>query len=172
MNDFKKNNRFGDKRGGGFNKGAFRPSFGGGNGGGKSFGNGRPPLEMFSATCASCNKMCEVPFKPNGKKSVYCKDCFAANGGPAHREGSNDRGGERFAPRRDFDRPRPFKPEFRSETGGGIGELKRTIETMSSKLDKLVLLMSVQTPIVEVSTIKKTEKKTDTKKKVSKKKSK
>jgi len=31
MNDFKKNNRFGDKRGGGFNKGAFRPSFGGGN---------------------------------------------------------------------------------------------------------------------------------------------
>jgi CxxC-x17-CxxC domain-containing protein len=144
MNDFKKNNRFGDKRGGGFNKGGFRPSFGGG--GGKSFGGGRPPLEMFSATCASCSKTCEVPFKPNGKKPVYCKECFAANGGPEAREGGNDRGGdrnERFAPRRDFDRPRPaFRPDSRPEGGAGLGELKRTIEAMNSKLDKLVSLMS------------------------------
>jgi len=147
MDNFKKNNRFGDKRGGGFNKGAFRPSFGGG----KSFGGGRPPLEMFSATCASCGKTCEVPFKPNGKKPVYCKECFAANGGPEPREGGNDRGGdrnERFAPRRDFDRPRSsFKPEFRSDAGGGIGELKRTMEAMNSKLDKLVSLMSAQAPL-------------------------
>ena len=147
MNDFKKNNRFGDKRGGGFNKGGFRPSFGGG-GGGKSFGSGRPPLELFSATCASCGKTCEVPFKPNGKKPVYCKECFAANGGPEAREGGNDRGGERFAPRRDFDRPRPaFRPDSRPEGGAGLGELKRTIEAMNSKLDKLVSLMSVQSPL-------------------------
>lgn len=168
MNDFKKNNRFGDKRGGGFNKGAFRPSFGGG----KSFGGGRPPLEMFSATCASCGKICEVPFKPNGKKPVYCKECFAANGGPEPREGGNDRN-ERFAPRRDFDRPRPaFRPDSRPEGGAGLGELKRTIEAMNSKLDKLVSLMSAQAPVAkstpapEVSVV---EKKSATKK-VSKKK--
>lgn len=34
------------------------------------------PLEMHQATCVSCKKFCEVPFKPNGKKPVYCRDCF------------------------------------------------------------------------------------------------
>lgn len=169
MDNFKKNNRFGDKRGGGFNKGAFRPSFGGG----KSFGSGRPPLEMFSATCASCGKTCEVPFKPNGKKPVYCKECFAANGGPEAREGGNDRN-ERFAPRRDFDRPRPsFKPEFRPDAGGGIGELKRTMEAMNSKLDKLVSLMSAQATVakpVAVSETSAMEKKSVAKKATKKKK--
>ncbi|MFA6095746.1 MAG: CxxC-x17-CxxC domain-containing protein [Candidatus Paceibacterota bacterium] len=147
MNDFKKNNRFGDKRGGGFNKGGFgRPSFGGG--GGKSFGS--RPLEMFSATCASCGKTCEVPFKPNGKKPVYCKECFAANGGPAPREGGAP---ERFAPRRDFDRAPSFKPaykpEYRPDAGAGLGEVKRSLEAMNSKLDKLVSLLSAQAPKAE-----------------------
>jgi CxxC-x17-CxxC domain-containing protein len=34
------------------------------------------PLEMHQATCVSCKKFCEVPFKPNGKKPVFCRDCF------------------------------------------------------------------------------------------------
>ncbi len=34
------------------------------------------PLEMHQATCVRCHKFCEVPFKPNGKKPVYCRDCF------------------------------------------------------------------------------------------------
>jgi len=32
--------------------------------------------EMFPATCASCGQSTMVPFKPNGEKPVYCKDCF------------------------------------------------------------------------------------------------
>jgi CxxC-x17-CxxC domain-containing protein len=35
------------------------------------------PLEMHQATCVACHKFCEVPFKPNGKKPVFCRDCFA-----------------------------------------------------------------------------------------------
>jgi CxxC-x17-CxxC domain-containing protein len=35
------------------------------------------PLEMHQATCVSCKKFCEVPFKPNGKKPVFCRDCFS-----------------------------------------------------------------------------------------------
>jgi len=31
---------------------------------------------MHQAVCVSCRKFCEVPFKPNGKKPVYCRDCF------------------------------------------------------------------------------------------------
>jgi CxxC-x17-CxxC domain-containing protein len=31
---------------------------------------------MFKATCASCGNIAEVPFKPNGSRPVYCRDCF------------------------------------------------------------------------------------------------
>src|SRR6478672_2301419 len=50
-----------------------------GGGGGYSSGSGgydRGPREMFSATCSSCGKEAQVPFRPNGSKPVYCSDCF------------------------------------------------------------------------------------------------
>ncbi|HLD50208.1 MAG TPA: CxxC-x17-CxxC domain-containing protein [bacterium] len=50
--------------------------FQGGGGGGGGFGGGRP-REMFKATCAGCQKECEVPFKPSGDRPVYCKECFS-----------------------------------------------------------------------------------------------
>jgi CxxC-x17-CxxC domain-containing protein len=37
----------------------------------------RGPREMHKATCAECNKECEIPFKPSGDRPVYCRDCFA-----------------------------------------------------------------------------------------------
>ncbi len=45
---------------------------------GYSSGNGRHDgvREMHSATCATCGKSCQVPFRPNGAKPVYCSDCF------------------------------------------------------------------------------------------------
>ena len=45
-------------------------------GGGSSGGFGGPK-EMFKATCAECQKECEVPFKPSGDRPVYCKECFS-----------------------------------------------------------------------------------------------
>jgi len=41
----------------------------------------RRPREMHKATCADCNKECEVPFKPSGDRPVYCKDCFSKRKG-------------------------------------------------------------------------------------------
>lgn len=39
-----------------------------------------PEREMFPATCASCGKQTQVPFKPtNGGRPVYCSDCFSKN---------------------------------------------------------------------------------------------
>lgn len=63
--------------------------FGGGFGGGRSFGrrDDRGPAEMHEATCNECRKSCQVPFKPNGRKPVYCSDCF-----------KRDEGGERERP--------------------------------------------------------------------------
>ena len=64
--------------GGGFGGGGGGRSFGGGGGGGGGsrggFGGG--PRQMFPATCASCGKPTEVPFKPSGNRPVYCRDCF------------------------------------------------------------------------------------------------
>lgn len=49
-----------------------------GNKGGGSYG--RTDREMFPAVCAECGKQTMVPFKPNGEKPVYCKDCYQPRG--------------------------------------------------------------------------------------------
>lgn len=69
------------KRGGGFRRGegSDRPRF-------NDRGSDRP--EMHSATCDQCGKQCEVPFRPNGSKPVFCSNCFEAKGG----NGNSDRG--------------------------------------------------------------------------------
>lgn len=36
----------------------------------------RGTRRMFTATCAECQKECEVPFEPKGEKPVYCNDCY------------------------------------------------------------------------------------------------
>ena len=55
----------------------------GGGGGSRSFGGfesgGR--REMHPAVCASCNRETEVPFVPSSNRPVYCRDCFASQGG-------------------------------------------------------------------------------------------
>ncbi len=62
----------------------------GGSKGGKKFG-GPPPWKkrggadtersmLFPATCATCGKDCQVPFKPNGRKPVLCSNCFETDG--------------------------------------------------------------------------------------------
>ena len=38
--------------------------------------NRGPPREMHSVTCADCGKETEVPFKPDGTRPVYCRDCY------------------------------------------------------------------------------------------------
>ena len=36
------------------------------------------PREMHKATCTECGKECEVPFKPQDGRPVFCRDCFSA----------------------------------------------------------------------------------------------
>ena len=43
-------------------------------GGRRDFNQG--PREMHKATCSECKKECEVPFKPDPSKEVFCRDCF------------------------------------------------------------------------------------------------
>jgi CxxC-x17-CxxC domain-containing protein len=55
---------------------AQRGDYGGGGGGGRGYSTG--PREMFSATCSSCGREAQVPFRPSGTKPVYCSECFTA----------------------------------------------------------------------------------------------
>ncbi len=41
----------------------------------------RPPREMHTITCADCGKEDQVPFKPDGDRPVYCRECY-----PKHRQ--------------------------------------------------------------------------------------
>jgi CxxC-x17-CxxC domain-containing protein len=41
-------------------------------GGFRSFGE----REMHKAVCADCGEECEVPFKPQEGRPVYCRNCY------------------------------------------------------------------------------------------------
>ena len=143
MNDFTKR---GGKRGFG---GAGRPSFGGPRFNKPGFGKkrwdnegGERSTERFDATCSSCGKECDVPFRPVNGKPVYCRDCFSK---------TNDRSGatERFpkrdfnsrGPRNDFDRPRFDTPKREDNTA-----VIRQIEALNTKLDALISAVAALSP--------------------------
>jgi CxxC-x17-CxxC domain-containing protein len=73
---------YGGSSGGGYSSGGYSSgagSYGGGGGGGGGYDRG--PREMFTATCSSCGKDAQVPFRPTSGKPVYCSDCFRSQRG-------------------------------------------------------------------------------------------
>ncbi|MCX6712509.1 MAG: hypothetical protein NT041_02385 [Candidatus Vogelbacteria bacterium] len=124
-------NQGSDNRGGG----PARRSFGGGGsrfGGGSGRPSDRGPVTMHQAICSTCGKSCEVPFRPTGDKPIYCNDCFSANRGS---DRGGDRGGDRF-PRKEFG-SRPPMQSFSANRGGGNDEVKKQLEFLGLKIDRL-----------------------------------
>lgn len=118
--------------GGGYRGGGDR---GGGRGGGRSDG-GRGDREMHKATCSGCGNSCEVPFRPNGKKPIFCNNCFGdqKNDGPRRPE-RRDFGSKPSYDRRD-DRPAPRAPG-----GNELLDIKRKMDSIGKKLDTMVDLL-------------------------------
>ena len=157
MNNFKKDGFRKDTR-------SFpgKPRFGGGKsfggGGGDRFGGGGE-RELFKATCASCHKSCEVPFRPSGDKPVYCRECFASNGGgdarPPFR--SEGRGDFRSDARPSRDERPARREEPRTSTHEHSGEdVKRQIKNLETKIDAILKFLSDQSLAkVGVATVKK-----------------
>ena len=50
-------------------------SFGGGSRGFGGRDSGRP-MTMHKAVCSKCGKDCQLPFRPNGNRAVFCSSCF------------------------------------------------------------------------------------------------
>jgi CxxC-x17-CxxC domain-containing protein len=110
----------------------------GGNGGGfkkRGFGgNSRGSGEMFTATCAKCQKQCEVPFRPNGMKPVYCTACF---GGKGDNRDNQRPFGNRDSFRRDHDRA----PQAGNDA---LNDIKTALGMINIKLDKLISAISIE----------------------------
>lgn len=125
-------NRGGGSRGG---FGGGRGGFGGGSRGG--YGGQSEDRQMFQATCAECGNACDVPFRPNGNKPVYCRDCFAQiNAGPdGRRDDRGDRGdrGSRRPPTRNFDRDRS-----NDVSGRSAEHIDQQFAQLNEKLDKIL----------------------------------
>ncbi len=106
-----------------------RRSFGGGD-------SGRPILH--DAVCDKCGKDCKVPFKPSGEKPVYCSDCFEKKGG----SDSNRSRDRRDSPRRSFGGGDSGRPSQSNINNRSILQLVEKIETLNTKLDAIINLLS------------------------------
>lgn len=116
-------------RGGGFSRdrGSDRPSYG---------NRGYDKPQMFTATCDQCGKECQVPFRPNGSKPVFCSECFEAKGG----NGNTER------PTRRFDRPAEFsgRSSFapRNEERAPQQNYRDEFLALNRKLDRVLELLA------------------------------
>jgi CxxC-x17-CxxC domain-containing protein len=136
-----------------------------GNGGGNRYENRGPKdVQLFAATCTTCGKSCEVPFRPDGTKPVLCRDCFAqknaspSNGGNFERRERTD---ER-KPERSYEAPRvPVTPGV---TKAELVQLTSQIIALEAKVTELLVIVksnqtkqeTVKTPEVsEAAPVKK-----------------
>jgi len=110
MGFYKKNTGYGKKKGGykgGFQKGP------------------RGRAEMHSATCSECRSECKVPFKPNGRKPLFCSDCMWKQG----KSGKRDEG-KTFG-------PREKKPYVSTPRGGGE-EIAKQLRHLNKTMDQIL----------------------------------
>ncbi len=90
---------------------------------------------MHRATCAKCNKSCEVPFRPNGSRPVYCSDCFKRD--DDRRPSFDGRDFHKSAERPSFSRPsNTYQPDLKSAE-----LIKEQFRTVNAKLDAILKAM-------------------------------
>ena len=112
---------FNDRSSGGGSRGGKKFGGGGSYGGRSSRGDGAKPM-MHSATCSECGNRCEVPFKPNGKKPIFCSNCFKKD--------------DYDAPKRSYDNDAPRE---RSNDNNMADQFK----VINSKLDAIIRALDV-----------------------------
>jgi len=150
-------NNYNNERGGGFNKhkgGGNRGGFGGGRpnfGGDRRGGGGRDrddrPAQMYAATCASCQKSCEVPFRPSGDKPVYCSNCF----GKKQDDAAKDfKGGDRNS----YSRPQSNNSSIRHEHPNDRKQVRdddvsKRLTVIEAKLNRILDLINPPIPAMK-----------------------
>lgn len=110
-------------------------------GSGKNFGHrdyGRPSFggdrEMFETVCSACGKTTMVPFRPNGKKPVFCNDCFKKQGG-----GADEPRRSTFVKRADYGRRPDFEKKSTAQYDAQIEMLNRKIDRLTDMVKTLLV---------------------------------
>jgi CxxC-x17-CxxC domain-containing protein len=82
---------------------------------------------MFHAVCDDCGRDCEVPFKPSPNKEVFCSRCFENKDTITVKHyGKNAEASREFAPK----------------TQPNNDEMKKQMDILNSKLDKILKLLN------------------------------
>lgn len=92
------------------------------------------PKQMFKAECSKCHRSCDVPFKPNGKKPVFCSACFVRD------DEGDSRGDSRGSyQKNEYRSERPsFSPKPVQQEDPRIGDIKRQLSAVDEKLEMLI----------------------------------
>lgn len=98
------------------------------------------PQIMHKTICSNCGKECEVPFKPNGSKPVFCRECFQNN------RSSDSTRSENF-PRRSN-----FEDRGNNQINKPVAEpqYREQFEALNTKLDKILNLLAVEEKVKEI----------------------
>lgn len=143
-----RNNRYSDDRGGFGRRDSERSNFN--DRGNSGRGDDR---QMFPAVCDNCGKDCEVPFRPNGSKPVFCNDCFRKMGGN-DREENSDRFEFRSNNPRENRSDRPEKKDFprvESRPQNSLNEayIKQQFDVLNTKMNKIMEALELSKPVVK-----------------------
>jgi CxxC-x17-CxxC domain-containing protein len=90
-----------------------------------AYGNRGDAFQKFDAICSNCGKKCQVPFRPDGTKPVYCKDCFGV-------------------PRDAMANKKGFSAHHVAASpneGKSIADLTRQIGAMNAKIDTMLKIL-------------------------------
>lgn len=130
-------------KGGGFDRGPDGRRGGRNSGGGfagpdRGRGEGGRSM-MFEAVCSQCQRDCQVPFRPNGRKPVLCSTCFGKQvSSGASFGGGKSFGGDR-APRQ-FNADRPARPASHSSSQP-TENYRAQFEMLNSKIDRILNML-------------------------------
>jgi CxxC-x17-CxxC domain-containing protein len=95
----------------------------------------KAPLQKYDAVCSTCGKRCEVPFRPDGSRPVYCTECFGAPHDAQANKGK--------FPSRDFS----ARPSYAPPAGGkSLADLERQIGAMNTKIDTMLKILETTAP--------------------------
>ncbi len=129
MKKFKQGGRFGERQRQGKAKSI------GGLYGFKNEKEGQDRRHLFVAACTICGAECQVPFRPDGRRPIYCHDCFRRQAGEEGR-------GER--PRKRYHGISRQPHDLTRNTGHGLPDqaaLVRLLEKIDDKLDRILEAM-------------------------------
>lgn len=126
MKDFKKTNNFGKRDFGA--RGSFGVKRMSGFGAHVSADR---RAEAHKTTCDGCHAPCEVPFVPNGKKPVYCRNCYKG------KETTTSFTGQPFS-----------QPTELNREENGSSDLKKQFSILNTKLDRLISVIEAQTHLL------------------------